>query len=148
MEEPSFFIWLVDDDDSQDVILEDDEDVDVDVAICEALLRPSILSISTIEFFISPRSCLTAFAEVDADLEDEDDEDVISRCCVDEVLAILDKVVVLLLDEEDTLELLLLEAAFKSSCDELLLALDIIEPVVDPVTASDDEDDALVLNRF
>lgn len=114
MEEPSFFIWLVDDDDSQDVILEDDEDVDVDVAICEALLRPSILSISTIEFFISPRSCLTAFAEVDADLEDDDDEDVISRCCVDEVLAILDKVVVLLLDEEDTLELLLLEAAFKS----------------------------------
>lgn len=111
--QPSFFIWLVDDDDSEDVILEDDEDVEVEVEICEALLWPSMFFISAIEFCISPRPCLTAAAEVDADLEDEDDEDVINRC-VDEVLAILDVVVVLLLDEEDTLELLLLEAAFRS----------------------------------
>lgn len=88
--------------------MEDDEDVDVDVDICEALLWPIMFFISAIEFCISPRPCLTA-----ADLEDEDDEDVIRRC-VDEVLAILDVVVLLLLDEEDTLELLLLEAAFKS----------------------------------
>lgn len=93
--------------------MEDDEDVEVEVEICEALLWPSMFFISAIEFCISSRPCLTAAAEVDADLEDEDDEDVISRC-VDEVLAILDVVVVLLLDEEDTLELLLLEAAFRS----------------------------------
>lgn len=119
-----------------------DEDVDVDVEICEALLWPSMFFISAIVFCISPRPCLTASAEVDADLEDEDDEDVIRRC---EVLAILDVVVVL---TEDTLELLLLEAAFRNSCDELMLALDMIEPVVDPVTPSDDDDDALLLNRF
>lgn len=93
--------------------MEDDEEVEVEVEICEALLWPSMFFISAIEFCISSRPCLTAAAEVDADLEDEDDEDVISRC-VDEVLAILDVVVVLLLDEEDTLELLLLEAAFRS----------------------------------
>lgn len=93
--------------------MEDDEDVDVDVDICEALLWPSMFFISAIEFCISPRPCLTAAAEVDADLEDEDDEDDISRC-VDEVLAIFDVVVVLLLNEEDTLELLLLDAAFRS----------------------------------
>lgn len=114
MEEPIFFIWLVDDNDSDDVILEDDEDVDVE--ICEALLWPSMFFfISAIVFCISPRPCLTASAEVVAALEDEDDEDVISRC-VDEALAIwtLDVLVVLLLDEEVTLELLLLEVAFRS----------------------------------
>lgn len=90
--------------------MEDDEDVDV--AIWEALLWPSMFFfISAIVFCISPRPCLTASAEVVAALEDEDDEDVISRW-VDDVLAIwtLDVLVVLLLDDEDTLELLLLEA--------------------------------------
>lgn len=100
-------------DDSEDVVLEDDEHVDVDVEICEALLWPTMFSISAIEFFISPRSCLTAAAEVDVDLEDEDDKDVVSRC-VDKVLAIFEVVIVLLFVEDDTLELLLLEAVFRS----------------------------------
>lgn len=91
----------------------DDEDIDVDVEIFAVL--SITFFISAIVFCMSPRSCLTAATLLD--LEDEDDEDV-TRCdwvamCV---LAIwtLDDDVLLLLNEEDTLEFLLLEVAFRS----------------------------------
>lgn len=86
--------------------------VDEDVDTWEALLWPIMFFISAIEFCISPRPCLTAAADEldDEDLEDDDveedeREEDISRW-VDDVLAIRDVVV---LDEEDTFELLLLE---------------------------------------
>lgn len=131
------------------------DDEDVEVEICdEALAWPSMVFISAIEFCISSRSCLTALAADDdeADFEEEEDEreDDINRC-VEEVLAILDVVVVVLLVDEDTLELLLLlEAEFRSSCDELMPALASIAPVVvvGPPPADDTAAAALVLNRL
>lgn len=124
----------------------DDEDIDVDVEIFAVL--SITFFISAIVFCMSPRSCLTAATLLD--LEDEDDEDVtLCDCvamCVLAIWTLDDDVLLLHTAEEDTLEFLLLEVAFKSSCDELILELDIIEPVVDPVPASDD---ALPeLNRF
>lgn len=140
--------------------MEDVEDDDVEVEICDEVLAwPSMFFISAIEFCISPRSCLTAaaddaVADDEADFDDEEEEDVreedINRC-VEEVLAILDVVVVVLLVEEDTLELLLLvDAEFSNSCDELMFALASIVPVVvKPAAAAVPADDgALVLNKL
>lgn len=140
--------------------MEDVEDDDVEVEICdEALAWPSMFFISAIEFCISPRSCLTAAADDDdADDEahfddEEEEEDVreedINRC-VEEVLAILDVVVVLLLVDEDTLELLLLvDAEFSNSCDEVMFALASIVPVVvKPAAAVPADDGALELNKL
>lgn len=124
----------------------DDEDIDVDVEIFAVL--SITFFISAIVFCMSPRSCLTAATLLD--LEDEDDEDV-TLCdwvamCVLAIWTLDDDVLLLHTAEADTLEFLLLEVVFKSSCDALILELDIIDPVVDPVPASDD---ALPeLNRF
>lgn len=92
----------------------DDEDIDVDVEIFAVL--SITFFISAIVFCMSPRSCLTAATLLD--LEDEDDEDV-TRCdcvamCVLAIWTLDDDVLLLHTAEEDTLEFLLLEVAFKS----------------------------------
>lgn len=61
---PNFFV--LDDVDSEDVILEEDDTFDVDVVICDALLWPIMFCISAIEFWNSLRFCLTAAAFSDA----------------------------------------------------------------------------------
>lgn len=129
------------------------EDVDVDdedvVIWDEPLVLANTFPSSAIEFFMSPRSCLIAsveevVAEREADFEEED----VDRCVAEVSQAILlDDLVVLLLVDEDVLELLMLLVAFRSSCDELMLALESIVPVVvvDPAPAP--EDDALELKK-
>lgn len=133
----------------EDVDVEDDDVVIWD----EPLALLSMFFISAMELLISPRSCLMAsvdevVADEEADLEEED----IERWVADVSQAILhDALVVLLLVDEDVLELLvLLEVAFRSSCDEEMLALESIPPVdivvvavVDPAVAVAADDDAL-----
>lgn len=127
----------------EDVDVEDDDVVIWD----EPLALLSMFFISAMELLISPRSCLMASVdEVVADEEADFEEEDIERCVADVSQAILHDDEVVLLDvDEDVLELLvLLEVAFRSSCDEVMLALESIAPedvVVEPAAPAADDDE-------
>lgn len=95
---------------------------------------------------------MSSAADEVADEDDEDDEveDEVSEedMCwsrwVEDVLAIRDELLVVLEEDDDTLELLLLELAlFRSSC----AVADIVDAELAALEAAT-ADDALVLNRF